>query len=210
MIKKIYIIGAGSYGEAIADLAEHCGYQVAGYYDDDESKKETMCMGSKVIGKIEISEEKVQGKLFAIAIGNNKIRESIAKKILDCGGLLPSLVHSTAVISKQVSIGTGCFVHSQSFLWTKVSVADFCIVSPQVVLAHHTEMLQSSFVSAGSNIGANIQIGQRAFIGIGSTLMTGISQIGSDSVVGAGSVVIENVDSGITVVGNPAKQIKKS
>jgi sugar O-acyltransferase (sialic acid O-acetyltransferase NeuD family) len=210
MTKKIYIIGAGSYGEAIADLAEHCGYQIAGYYDDDDSKKDTICMGAKVIGKIEISEEKVSGKLFAIAIGNNKIRESIAGKILDCGGVLPSLIHSTVVISKQVSIGTGCFVHAQSFLWTKVSVADFCIISPQVVLAHHSEMLQSSFVSAGSNVGANIKIGQRAFIGIGSTLMTGINQIGSDSVVGAGSVVIKDVNNGVTVAGNPAKQIKKS
>jgi acetyltransferase-like isoleucine patch superfamily enzyme len=53
-----------------------------------------------------------------------------------------------------------------------------------------------------------IKIGNLSFIGIGSTIIQGI-KVGKNVTIGAGSVVIKNVQDNMTVVGNPAIQIRK-
>lgn len=47
-----------------------------------------------------------------------------------------------------------------------------------------------------------------ASIGAGATILPGIT-IGKNALVGAGSVVTKNVPDGLTVVGNPARALKK-
>jgi serine acetyltransferase len=50
---------------------------------------------------------------------------------------------------------------------------------------------------------------QAAFVGIGATIIQGIT-IGESAVVGAGAVVLEDVSPYTTVVGVPARVVKKS
>jgi UDP-2-acetamido-3-amino-2,3-dideoxy-glucuronate N-acetyltransferase len=49
---------------------------------------------------------------------------------------------------------------------------------------------------------------QGASIGAGATILCGIT-IGEHAVIGAGSVVTKNVPPGVTVIGNPARILKK-
>ena len=51
MCEEIIIIGAGTYGEVMYELAEDCGYTVIGFLDEDDNKIGSEVMGSKVIGK---------------------------------------------------------------------------------------------------------------------------------------------------------------
>lgn len=50
-------------------------------------------------------------------------------------------------------------------------------------------------------------VGERSFIGANATVIQGI-KIGKDVVIGAGSVVINDVPDFAVVVGNPGKIIK--
>lgn len=87
-------------------------------------------------------------------------------------------------------------------------LGDNVMISMGVNIAHHSIIGNSSFVSQGANIGASIKIGDRSFIGIASTIMTGISEVGENVTVGAGTVVIRNVPSNAVLAGVPAKIIK--
>ena len=49
--KEVYIIGAGTYGEAMCELAEILGYDVKGFYDEDKKIINTKVMKKKVINK---------------------------------------------------------------------------------------------------------------------------------------------------------------
>ncbi len=207
--KDIYIFGAGTYGEAMFELAVACGYHPKGFYDDDESKKGNIVMDIPVLGKLDTGSESVKNKNFIIAIGNNQIRKAKMEHLISENANLPTLIHPTAILSPTVVVSKlGCYVHANSYLWTKVHVNAFSIVSPAVIVAHHTVLEKATFVSAGSNVGAGITIRENAFIGIGSTIMTGISYIGKNTTIGAGSVVISDIQDNVVVVGNPAKIIK--
>ena len=53
-----------------------------------------------------------------------------------------------------------------------------------------------------------ITIGDNVWLGGGAIVLPGIS-IGTDSVVGAGAVVNEDIPAGVVAVGNPARDIRK-
>ncbi len=53
-----------------------------------------------------------------------------------------------------------------------------------------------------------IRIGEKAWIGSRAIILPGVSCIGKNSIVGAGSVVTKNVPDNVAVAGNPARVIK--
>lgn len=209
MSNEIYIIGAGTYGEVIAELAIDLGYNILGFYDEDESKHYTFIDGIEVLGSFKnLDVQDISARQFAVAIGNNSIRVNIMSFINEVGGVTPTLIHPKAQISRSAVVGNGVYIQANAYIWTKVVIEDYCIISPGVVIAHHTNIGQGCLISTLSAIGANIEIGKRVFVGMATTIITGVSVVGADSVIGAGTVVIKNVKSNIKLVGVPAKEIK--
>jgi len=75
-------------------------------------------------------------------------------------------------------------------------------------IAHHVTLEDGVFMSSGVNIGALINVRENAYIGMGVTAMTGVKEIGRDTLIGAGTVIIRDVPDYTTVVGNPGRVIK--
>ena len=82
------------------------------------------------------------------------------------------------------------------------------LIHPHAVIGENCKILQGvSIGGRGENkdvpvIGNNVLIGAHA-------LILGPITIGDNAVIGAGSVVIKDVPANTTVVGNPAKEIKR-
>lgn len=209
MKDEIYIVGAGTYGEAMCELAEILGYMVKGFYDEDESKLNTLVMGIKVIGKFSnLKDNEIYGRNFIVAIGDNSIRNDIMAKINENGGITPTLIHPTAVVSPSAEIGKGVYIQANSNIWTKVRVDDFCIISPNVVIAHHSTIGRACLISTLTGVGASIRIEDKVFIGMGCTIVTGVSVVGGNSIIGAGAVVLKDSEKNSIYAGVPAKKIR--
>lgn len=208
-MKDIYIIGAGTYGEVMYELAEICGYNIAGYFDEDDNKIGTNVMGVEVIGKFsKLSNFDIAGKNFIVAIGNNKIRCDIMTQINNNGGITPSLIHPTAYVSKSAKIGNGVYIQQGAVIWTKAIISDFVIISPNTVIAHHTKLGKACMISTMCVVGANLEIGDYTFFGIGSIAITGIKKVGKNVYLGAGTTVIKDTEDNILMVGSPARKIR--
>lgn len=210
MAKDIFIIGAGTYGAVIGDLAETCGYSVIGFYDDDLSKAGQSVMGKPVLGKLDCEKKLHAQANYVVAIGNNKIHVSKSKEIIKKGGRMPTLIHPKAEVSKYARIGQACIIHALTYIWTEAEIGDFSIISPAVIIAHHTKIGEGCFIANGCRIGAGIDIAERVFIGMGATVMTGVKKIGRNAIIGAGSVVIRDVEEKSVVAGVPAKFVKNN
>ncbi|PKN52080.1 MAG: hypothetical protein CVU55_08470 [Deltaproteobacteria bacterium HGW-Deltaproteobacteria-13] len=210
MAEDIFIVGAGTYGAVIADLAEVCGYSVTGFYDDDLSKTGKSVLGKPVLGKLDYEKDIRANANYVVAIGNNEIHVAKSKEIIKKGGVIPCLIHPRAEISKYARIGKACIIHALTYIWTEAEVGDFSIISPEVIVAHHTKIGEGCFIANGCRVGAGIHIAERVFIGMGSTIMTGVKNIGRDTIIGAGSVVIKDIDQESVMAGVPAKFIRKN
>jgi acetyltransferase-like isoleucine patch superfamily enzyme len=68
--------------------------------------------------------------------------------------------------------------------------------------------LDPSRRKAGTQRMAPVEIGDNVFVGMGVKILKG-SSIGSDSVIGAGSVVTGSIPAGVVAAGNPARVIRE-
>lgn len=208
-MNELYILGAGTYGEVIFELAETVGYRVVCFYDDDPTLIGTEVMGKKVMGPFSsFTKLDIIGKNFAVAIGNNTIRFQVMQNILNNKGLLPSLIHPKANISPSANIGKGVYIHSGAYIWTKAEIGDFSIISPNTVIAHHTKVGKACLISTLCAVGALIKIKDYVTLGIGTTVITGVKRIEENVMSGGGSVIIKDVEDNAVIVGNPARKIR--
>jgi maltose O-acetyltransferase len=88
------------------------------------------------------------------------------------------------------------------FCWL-IRIGDETVISLGVmVLAHDA----STRRLIGYTRVAPVTIGSRVFVGARAIILPGVT-IGDDAIVGAGSVVREDVPAGVVVAGNPARQL---
>ena len=210
-MKDICILGAGTYGEVICELAEICGYTVKGFFDDNTSIQGKTIFGKTVIGTIDgLKPEDVIHNTFAVAIGNNKVRFKIMTKLLNHGGNLPSLIHPQATVCPSATIGSGVYIHSGARIWTKAVIEDFTYISPNTVIAHHTHIGKACLISTLCAVGASLRVGDYTMFGFGTVVITGVKKIGTNVLCGGGSVVIHDVEDNVVVVGNPARVLRRN
>ena len=101
------------------------------------------------------------------------------------------------------SIGDNTLIHSRCFL-EDATLGNNVFVGPGVVFTNDPHPSCPEFRSCFRGV----VVGDWAMIGGGVTILPGV-KIGKRALVGAGSVVTENVTSRSVVVGNPARKIKK-
>jgi maltose O-acetyltransferase len=61
---------------------------------------------------------------------------------------------------------------------------------------------------AGTQLMAPVEVGDNVFVGMGVKILKGVT-IGSDSVIGAGSVVSSSIPAGVVAAGSPARVIRE-
>ncbi len=206
---EMIILGAGLYAAPMIELARACGYSPVAIYDRDSNMIGQSVLNVPVTGTDDdLFGLDLAGKNLAIAIGNNSVRVKLFDAILARKGILPALVHPTAYVSESARVGRGCYIQPHAIIWSLACLGDATIISPSTMISHHTVIGRGCMISTLTSVGSNISIGKSVFIGMGCTIMTGISEIGDHAIVGAGSVVIKDVESGATVVGVPARRIK--
>ncbi len=79
MRDKLVIIGASGHGKVIADIAKLNGYQEIVFLDDDKTKKKNGIYD--VVGTSKDIDAYKKEYDYIIAIGNNEIREKVAKQL---------------------------------------------------------------------------------------------------------------------------------
>lgn len=101
-------------------------------------------------------------------------------------------------IGNRVRIHSGCFLEM-------VTIEDDVFVGPNVVFTDDPHPMNCPKYKECKG-GATVR--RLARIGANSTILPGV-EIGENALVGAGSVVVEDVPAGAVVVGNPARVIKR-
>lgn len=119
-----------------------------------------------------------------------------------------TLVHPTAYVSPQATLGEGVFVGANSVIGPGAVLDSHVFVNRGVTIGHDTHVGAFSRVQPGSNIGGLTRIGYGATVGIGATLLERLV-IGDHAFIGAGAVVIADMPANVLVTGIPAK-IKKT
>lgn len=115
-------------------------------------------------------------------------------------------------IKSGVTIGRNCKIQAFVFIPEGVTIKDGVFIGPHVTFTNDTYPKainpDGSLKDAKDWSIKQTLVKTGAAIGAGAIILPGIT-IGAHATVGAGSVVTKNVADGATVIGNPARRIKK-
>ncbi len=115
-------------------------------------------------------------------------------------------IGSYTEIQNDVIIGNNVTISSHSFICSKVIIEDNVFIGHGVMTIN--DIYPPSFKNTGSKKGWKDTIIKKGAV-IGSNVTLFPVKIGQNAKVGAGSVVTKDIPANCTVIGNPARIIKK-
>lgn len=120
---NLLILGAGSHGHNVREVAESLGvFKKIKFLDDN-------AVGKDIIGRCCDCAEMVDEYPCAfVAIGDNEKRKEYAEMLKKHGFMLPTIIHPDTTVSKNAVIGEGTIILAQATV-NAATVGDCCIVS---------------------------------------------------------------------------------
>lgn len=188
-MKEIVIIGASGHGKVAADIAKKNGYDSISFLDDNASLSE--CGGYPIIGRtIQSADYDCD---FFVAIGNAEVRQRIQEGLEDEGKKIATLIHPNAVIGENVAIGIGSVVMAGAVINPCSIIGKGCIINTCASVDHDCIVGDYVHISVGSHLAGTVHIGCRTWIGIGAVVSNNLSIV-SDCMIGAGAVVVKQIE----------------
>ena len=121
----------------------------------------------------------------------NQGRKRVVGLAQALGYTLPTFVHESAVMARNVTLGANCMVREQSTVSPFTCLGDGVIIGMQVGVSHHVRIGNHVWLSAGSIVCGSASIGERCFIGATATVRNKVS-VGPGCIIGAGALIMSD------------------
>lgn len=204
-MEKVIMIGAGGHAESVADSLDNNIYKLVGFIDSNKSGNH---MGLPILGKDITDIPDYQSYSYFVSIGDVRYRELWFNRLLDLKLSVINVIDKTAIVSPSVSIGSGNFIGKLAIVNAGSVIGNNNVINTKALIEHECRVGNHTHISTNSTINGDVVIEDSVFFG-SSAVCIGQLRIGRASVIGAGSVVIKDVEPLTTVVGVPAKMIKR-
>lgn len=195
--EKVKLIN-GSYISPKAKIGKNVIIQPGAYISGDTRIGDNCYIGCgvKIIGEVKIGNNVVIREntvLGADGLTTDRNSEGKPVKMPQFGGVV---IGNNVIIGANTVIARGAI--DNTFV-DEETMIDNC-----VFISHNVQIGKRAFIVGESILFGSSIIGDDAFVSGNVTIRNGI-EVGKNAVIGMGAVVVKNVDSDVTVKGNPAK-----
>ncbi|NSW87064.1 MAG: acetyltransferase [Syntrophobacteraceae bacterium] len=204
------IVGAGGMGREVYSwllqtIANNVTHRIIGFIDDNPNALDTYSYPIDVIQNISSYEPSPNHELI-LAILDPQKKQEIAMFLLNKGARFYTLIHPSAIIGANVTIGEGSIICPNCILTSDLKIGRFVFLNTSSTIGHDSIIGDYCSINGKVEITGNVQIGSACLFGVGAKVIPG-RKIGEGATIGAGSIVIRHVPAHTTVFGNPAKKI---
>ena len=140
----------------------------------------------------------------------NSIKFFFIRILMKIKGLRNPEINAEKLRRKGIDIGEGTWIFSNAHIdrtkGAEIHIGKNCILTGCSILAHDASLHLAYGIPPRFN---PVHIGDNCFIGWKAIILPGVT-VGSDCVIGAGSVVTKDIPPGSVAAGNPARVIGKT
>jgi len=209
----LILFGAGGHARALIDVVQAQGsYTLLGLVDSISKPGERVA-GFPVLG----SEADLPALLqrhacnhVFVALGDNFQRHAASRRLLVALPALrfATLVHPGAIVSPSARLGAGVVVMPGAIINAGSVVEEGVLVNTRASIDHDCHLASFSSVAPGVVCGGKVLLGERSAVNIGASVANRIS-IGTDTVIGAGAVVLKDMPAGVLAFGVPCRVVRQ-
>ena len=202
----VVFIGFGGHAKACLDVATSMGLSVPFVVGIPGSPSELD--GIRVLQHEESMEQlKISGitQVF-VAVGDNQVRNRLSDLWEGRGFQLATLISPLAIISPSSLVEPGSVVMPLAFVGPSVRIGRGVILNTASVVEHDACVGDFAHVAPSACLTGSVRLGQCAFVGAAAVITPGVL-VCDQVTVGAGSVVIANIDHPGTYVGAPVRKV---
>lgn len=212
-MKNIIIIGARGTGQSVYKqvydyIQDYDYYRIKGFLDDDPTVIKNPKDYPPILGSVE-SYEIQPDDCFLSALGDPIYRRKYVEIISNKGGEFVTLVSNKSYVINNVKFGKGVLIGPFNFIDANVEIGDHCLILSFCNIGHDTKIGNYCEIEPYTAVSGNVVVDDGVTLHARSTIAPKL-YIGENSIVGAGSVVLRDVESHSTVFGNPARKLPVS
>ena len=201
--RNLVIIGNGGHAASVAEAAESAGFVVAALWPIAQEEDSFADLVSRTAAL------ELEKTALALGIGTNFVREAVHASI--CAAFptarFPTIVHKTAWLSPSASIQSGAVMLAHASAGARARLTAGSLLNTGASLDHDSTLGKFASLGPGARTGGNVMIGPRTMIGLQAGILQGRT-VGEDSVIGAQSLVLEDIPSLSVAVGSPSRLIR--
>lgn len=210
-MKSIIIVGAGGCGREVANWIEDINkeeetWNIIGFIDDDLDALKDFPSKYEIVGKIE-DHEPQNDVYYAMGIANPEVKKIVGEKLLNRGAEFASIIHPSTRNYSEFDFGIGLVTYPNSKIPTGCRIGDF-VTLQSTIIGHDAQLEDYVTVSSSCGITGGVKLRKGCFIADHACIAVGL-EVGENSYVGIGSVVIRDVPADVRVFGNPARVFSK-
>lgn len=204
----MYLIGAGGHGKVVAEaLAVHTRSPLR-YLDRDPGRVGSPFLDGRVEPEQAVLASLEAGAEFFVAIGDPGARRDTTRRWLARGHHLVRVLHSTSFASPSAEVGDGSCLLAGAILQAGARIGRGVIVNTAASVDHDCRVADYAHLAPGVRLAGCVEIGEGTWVGIGAIAREGIS-IGARTLVGAGSVIVEDIPDAVVAFGNPCRVVRR-
>ncbi len=209
-MKDLIIIGASGFGREVAWLTERINekepvWNLLGFLDDNPELSGSCVNGYPVLGTIQES-AKYPEAYFVCAIGASKLRREIISRLPE-NTKYATLIDPSVLMSQRVEIGEGTIICAHTILTVNIRIGKHTIINLDCTVGHDAVLRDFVTLYPSVNISGAVTVNDTVEMGTGMQVIQG-KTIGSETIIGAGAVVVKDIPEKCLAVGSPAAPIK--
>jgi sugar O-acyltransferase (sialic acid O-acetyltransferase NeuD family) len=212
MSKKIIVFGDSIIAEMLyADSRKiKDNFEIAAFCVDEQYlKTDTFCdkpmLGFKEAVKLYPPAEY---DMISTVDAPLKLRNRLIvfNRLKEAGYTLRNYISPLAEVCPDVVMGENNIIFQFAYIGSRVCIGDANYIRQNTYLGHDTVLGNGNSLVAGCVCGGHCNVGNSCFLGINSAVIHGI-KISDETIIGAGCVVIKDIEAHSVYVGNPARLV---